>query len=89
VGAPGPNLHIVQEVSDNQFKIAGGTPESKVSWQVTGVCVDVGGRDEADRVAVEEEKPAEERGYYLRPVLYGEPAERGIVNGHAMESTGS
>jgi hypothetical protein len=37
IGAPGPQLYIAQEVQDNQFKIAGGTPGGKVSWQVTGI----------------------------------------------------
>jgi hypothetical protein len=34
IGAPGPNLYISQEVSNNQFTIAGGEPGMKVSWQV-------------------------------------------------------
>jgi hypothetical protein len=36
IGAPGPNLYIAEEISGNQFKIAGGKPDGKVSWQVTG-----------------------------------------------------
>ena len=49
----------------------------KVSWQVSGIRKDAWAV--ADRTAIEEEKPAEERGYYLHPALYGEPEERGIV----------
>lgn len=37
IGAPGPNLHIAEEMSKNRFKIAGGTTGMKVSWQVTGI----------------------------------------------------
>ena len=37
VGAPGPNLYIAEEISGNHFKVAGGKPGGKVSWQVTGV----------------------------------------------------
>ena len=37
IGAPGPNLYIAEEIANNQFKIAGGQPGSKVSWQVTGI----------------------------------------------------
>src|SRR4051812_19035516 len=33
IGAPGPNLYIAGEIADNHFKIAGGSPNSKVSWQ--------------------------------------------------------
>jgi hypothetical protein len=60
VGAPGPNLHIAQKVSGNQFKIAGGPPALEVCWQVTGIRQD----PFADkyRVQVEQEKPEEERG---------------------------
>jgi hypothetical protein len=37
VGSAAPNLHIAQEVSGNRFGIAGGAPEQKVFWQVSGV----------------------------------------------------
>ncbi|MCA9416394.1 MAG: hypothetical protein KC917_08995, partial [Candidatus Omnitrophica bacterium] len=30
-------VHVAEEVKDNRFKISGGTPGLKVSWQVTGV----------------------------------------------------
>ena len=62
VGAPGPNLYIAQEVSHNQFKIAGGSAGMKVSWQVTGVRHDAYAN--AHRIPVEVEKPAEVRGHY-------------------------
>ncbi len=65
LGAPGPNLYISQEVSGNQFKIAGGTPGMKVSWQVTGIRQDAYAK--AHRIPVEEEKPAQERGKYIHP----------------------
>lgn len=35
-GEPMPNLYIKNEVKDNQFTIAGGTPFGEISWQVTG-----------------------------------------------------
>jgi hypothetical protein len=76
IGAPGPNLYIAEKISDNRFKIAGGKPGSEVSWQVTGVRQDLYAN--ANRVVVEEEKPAVERGYYLHPELYGQPAEKNI-----------
>jgi hypothetical protein len=59
IGAPAPNLHVAQEITDNSFKIAGGTPEIKVSWQVTGVRKDLLARAErADQIPLEGEKPA-------------------------------
>jgi len=37
VGAAAPALHVAQEVKGNRFRIAGGRPGMKVSWQVTGL----------------------------------------------------
>jgi hypothetical protein len=62
--------------NNNRFKIAGGTPGMKVSWQVTGIRKDPWAN--ANRISVEEDKPAKERGYYTYPELYGQPKERGI-----------
>ena len=76
IGAPGPNLHIAEEVKGNHFRIAGGTPGMQVSWQVTGIRHDA--YAEAHRIQVEEEKPEKERGYYLHPELFKQPEEKGI-----------
>jgi hypothetical protein len=86
IGAPGPNLYIAEEISDtttsnknnnnSRFKIAGGTSGMKVSWQVTGIRKDPWAN--ANRIEVEEDKPAKERGYYLHPDLYRQPEENGI-----------
>jgi hypothetical protein len=92
IGAPGPNLYIAGEISDmtttdysssssnnnnnSRFKIAGGTSGMKVSWQVTGIRRDPWAN--ANRIQVEEDKPAKERGYYLHPDVYGQPEENGI-----------
>jgi len=77
IGAPGPNLYIAAEIEDNRFKIAGGEPGMKVSWQVTGIRQDP--YAQAHPIIVEEEKPADERGAYLHPELYGQPKERGLA----------
>jgi hypothetical protein len=93
IGAPGPNLYIAEEMSgttitnysnsinssnnkNSRFKIAGGTSDMKVSWQVTGIRKDPWAN--AHRIEVEEDKPDEERGYYMYPDLYGQPAEKEI-----------
>jgi hypothetical protein len=91
IGAPGPNLYIAEEISEvtatsysdssnnnnsSNFKIAGGNSGMKVSWQVTGIRKDPWAN--ANRIQVEEDKPAKERGYYLHPDLYGQPEEKGI-----------
>jgi hypothetical protein len=71
-------VYIAEEISENRFKIAGGKAGLKVSWQVTGVRQDP--YAVANRIQVEEDKPAEERGYYLAPKAYGLPEEKGIEN---------
>jgi hypothetical protein len=35
IGAPGPNLQIAEEISNQRFKIAGGTAAIRVYWQLT------------------------------------------------------
>jgi len=76
IGVPSPNLYVAEEVSGNRFKIAGGQPGAKVSWQVTGIRHDA--YAEAHRLTVEEDKPVEDRGYFLHPEVHGQPAEKSI-----------
>ena len=76
VGAPGPNLHVAQEIQGGRFVIAGGQPGMKVSWQVTGVRQDAFAK--AHSLVVEEEKLAIERGHYIHPELYGAPEEASV-----------
>jgi len=53
-------VYIASEVSGNGFRIAGGRPSLKVSWQVTGIRHDAYAN--AHRIPVEEEKPRNARG---------------------------
>ena len=80
IGAPGPNLYIAQEVQGNSFRIAGGSPGMKVSWQVTGIRQDAYAK--AHPLQVEVDKPEKERGYYIHPELYGQPKEKGVEWAH-------
>ena len=82
VGAAGPSLHVAQELRGNCFKIAGGPPGLKVSWQVTGIRRDAFAA--AHHMKVEEEKVGEERGKYLHPVEHGMPEWMGIESGAPM-----
>jgi hypothetical protein len=86
IGRPNPDLFIAQEVAANKFKIAGGKPGSKVSWQVTGIRQDPYAK--AHRIQVETEKPLSEQGKYLFPDAYQKqpqdalasaPADKGMV----------
>ena len=69
-------VYIAGEMSNNQFKIAGGKSGMKISWQVTGVRQDAWAN--AHRIPVEVQKPERERGYYLHPELYGAPEEKNV-----------
>jgi hypothetical protein len=80
IGAPGPNLYIAEEISGNTFKIAGGGPRTKVSWQVTGVRKDA--YAERNRIQVELDKQPDQKGMYLHPEAFDLPAERGVNYGH-------
>jgi hypothetical protein len=64
IGAPGPNLYIAEGVNQNRFKIAGGRPYARVSWQVTGIRQDAYANEH--RIKVEEDKPGAERGLISR-----------------------
>lgn len=74
IGVPA-NLFIAAELRGNQFKIAGGKPGQKVSWQVTGIRHDAFA--EQARIPVEEVKPSELRGTFLHPTAWGRSESRG------------
>jgi hypothetical protein len=83
IGAPGPRLHIAEEIDGNRFKIAGGTAGMKVSWQVTGIRQDAWAN--AYRIPVEEDKPEDERGTYISPIEHGQLQERGLYHRRMVE----
>ena len=69
VGSAMRDLHIAKEVEANSFAIGGGTPNGKVSWQVTGVRKDPAAI--AHPIIVEQDKPEHLRGTYLNPEAFG------------------
>ena len=76
LGTPGPNLYISREIKNNSFKIAGGDPGMKVSWQVTGIRNDAYAKKHRIKVVVE--KKNNEQGRYLAPVEHGLSKSMGI-----------
>jgi hypothetical protein len=74
IGSAAPNLHVAEEIISNRFRIAGGKPGTKVSWQVTGIRRDA--YAEHNRIAVAPEKTLDERGKYLHPKEHGLPESR-------------
>ena len=83
IGAPGPGLYVAEEIANNRFSIAGGSPGAKVSWQVTAVRHDAFAK--AHPLVVEQAKNARDRGYYLHPELYGAPEEKQLEWAHHPE----
>jgi hypothetical protein len=73
-------VYVADEVANNQFRIAGGKPGLKISWQVTGIRQDAWAN--AHRIPVEEAKPAKEQGFYLSPALFGAPEDKGMSWAH-------
>jgi hypothetical protein len=65
---------VAEEISHNHFTIRTSQPSVKVSWQVTGIRQDAWAN--AHRIPTEEDKPAEKRGTYLNPELYGASADK-------------
>jgi len=68
------DLYIAGEMQDRSFRIAGGKPGMKVSWQVTGIRQDQFAN--ANRIKVEVEKEKEKKGTYLHPELWPSNSSR-------------
>jgi len=66
---------VQSEVKDGLFQVATDKANTKVSWQVTAVRADPWAN--ANRIEVEVDKPAADKGTYLHPELYGQPEEKG------------
>jgi len=76
-------VYIAEEITNNRFKISGGSPGLKVCWQVTSIRHDAVVK--ANPMVVEEDKPLHESGYYLNPEAHGQPKENGIHWAHNAE----
>jgi len=71
---------VVDEVASNQFSIKTDKSYVKVSWQITGVRQDPYAL--AHPLQPEQDKPADEKGKYLHPEVYGQPESKGIGYEH-------
>lgn len=60
MGRSMPGLHVSREVADNAFRIGGGEPGGRVSWQVTGIRHDDYAREHP--IVVETDKSPSETG---------------------------
>jgi hypothetical protein len=75
-------VYVAQEIENNRFKIAGGTPGLKVSWQVTGTRKDP--YAQANPIQPEQDKTGDDKGKYVHPGLYGQPDSMGITGDTAQ-----
>ena len=76
---------VAKKIASNQFVIRTNKPAVEVSWQVTGIRQDAYAN--ANRIQVEEDKPASEQGYYLHPEVFGQPESRGIATARKPKSS--
>jgi hypothetical protein len=67
---------ISKKVNKNQFEIATSLPNIEVSWQVTGIRKDAYANER--RIVPEVEKDAKDKGKYLHPSAFNQPASKGI-----------
>jgi trimeric autotransporter adhesin len=67
---------VSSEIKDHHFAIKTDKPNVKVSWQVTGRREDA--YMQAHPFKPEQEKPENERGSYLYPAGFGQPASKAI-----------
>ncbi len=77
---------VGQEIKNNQFTIKSDRPWVRISWQVTGVR-----RDRwavANRMVVEEEKAARDKGRYLHPELWEQSEDAAIVGSRTARASG-
>jgi lipopolysaccharide export system protein LptA len=76
IGQSAP-VYVAQEIRDDAFSIAGGTAGMKVSWQLTGVRNDAWAQ--ANPLVVEQDKPEDEKGFFLSPEAFGHDHTRHVA----------
>jgi len=69
-------IYIAEEVRDNRFSIAGGTPGLKVSWEITGRRHDAWA--EKNPLIPDVAKTGKERGKYIHPEAFNAPESSSI-----------
>ncbi|HSZ03525.1 MAG TPA: hypothetical protein VK788_28775 [Terriglobales bacterium] len=67
---------VAKKIAANRFVIRTSKPNVEVSWQVTGIRHDAYAN--VYRIPVEEDKTAQEQGYYLHPEVLGQPESKSL-----------
>jgi hypothetical protein len=76
VGAPMPGLYVKNEISQSRLTVAGGVPGAKVSWTVYAERNDPYLQHYPEARQVVTEKRSGQKGKYLMPELYNQPADK-------------
>jgi len=83
IGSAAPGLYVSKEINNRgTFKIEGGQPGQKISWTVYAERNDPYLQQHPEKRQVEVPKKAKERGKYLMPDLYNQPASKAMVPVH-------
>jgi hypothetical protein len=78
---------VAKKIAGNRFTIKTDKPNVEVSWQVTGIRQDAFAN--ANRIPVEEGKPAAERGLFLHAKEHGKPATLGVQHARLKATRGN
>jgi hypothetical protein len=78
---------VAKKIAGNRFTIATDKPNVEVSWQVTGIRQDAFAN--ANRIPVEEDKPASERGLFLHAKDHGKPEALGLQHARLKAARGN
>jgi hypothetical protein len=76
----GAHVDAGQPIPPCSFRIAGGAPGGRVSWEVKALRNDRWIQQHGAPIEVQKQAP--ERGTYQHPELYGLPADRGMLQSH-------
>ena len=76
-GGPWAMARVAREIEGNAFVIQTSVPNTRVSWQVTGIRQDAWANE--NRIVVEALKPEAEQGYFLHPEVHGQPPDRAVA----------
>jgi hypothetical protein len=80
IGSAAPSLFVKQEISNNQFVIAGGQPNQKISWQITAERNDKFMAANPAERNDEPMKPTHLKGKYVHPAEYGKQAKDALIS---------
>ena len=76
---------VVRKLKDNTFTIRTSSPNTEVSWQVTGIRHDAFANQ--NRIPVEVEKESYNKGLYLHPTAFGKPETQRVDYQHGTGVT--